>query len=116
MKKITIILLSLILFSCEKDDPAPKPEAKSTDSRYWGLWSPVNGVGYCIRLTEGDDGHIFTFEPIGLSLENGIIRNDSFIVDNGLNEYWAFEQNGTLTYSAYGQNPDTLYYFKSEDH
>lgn len=103
LSNLRILPLILVLFACSDGNEIEISEA------YWGCWREANNtVGvFDLILIENQS------EPHGIGLgtncvlnENtgiqdiGVLRDDTLILDNGVNEFWCFIQNDTLLYSA----------------
>jgi hypothetical protein len=101
MKNLIKLLLVLILFSCEENE--------IHNSNYFRCWREYRNMPgyYDLIITEmTKEPHRIEFgldcKPIeGLLMDIGIFRNDTLIMDNGLNVYWAYYRADTLYYSAY---------------
>ncbi len=126
---IKLSLITIILFSitCKKEDPPepnnsiinntttpPPPPPPYAD--YWGCWREATGkIGYkdIILIENQSEPHTIQVgiscvkDPAILSLDIGVFRNDTLILDNGTFEYWCFIVTDTLIYGVYVPNTET---------
>ena len=99
----------------KKDETKPSNDSQFSAKDYEGCWKPVNNQGFDILITN-DSIYKFQFAnncaPMSSDYIEGVLRNDSMIVDNSFNVYWCYVENDTLTYSAYDVQADTLKFIK----